>query len=107
MPTTQTRSPADRAWKAVLLIPVAFVAALVVGQVLYTLLGYQPEDDDAPLWADLVASVPTLLVFLAPCAAAVSFGRQEKRLVPLVIGALAGLGMTVLTVVTVVAGELR
>jgi hypothetical protein len=102
-----TRSSADRAWKAVLLIPVAFVVSLVVGQVLYSLLGYKPENDDAPLWADLVAGVPTLLVFLAPCAAAVSFGRQEKRLVPLAVGALAGLGMTVLTVVTIIAGELR
>lgn len=102
-----TRSSADRAWKAVLLIPVGFVAALVVGQVLYSLLGYKPENDDAPLWADLVASVPALLVFLAPCAAAVGYGRQARRVVPVAIGALAGVGMMVLTVVTLIAGELR
>ena len=98
-----------RAWIAVALIPVFFILAFAVGQVLYSLMGYLPEDAGIPLWVDLVATIPTMAVFLVPCAAAVLYGRRvssvgdRRGLVPLCIGALAGLGLLILSVVTIIA----
>jgi hypothetical protein len=57
---------------------------------------------------DLAVAVVVLAVCLAPCAGAAVYGRRSHRggdrrgLVPLGIGALAGVGLTVLTVVTAV-----
>ena len=99
-----------RAWIAVLLIPVLFLAALALGFVLYDLLGYAPENDDAPLWAGLVSGILPLALFLVPCLAAVVLGLRTARrgdrrgLLPAGIGALAGLALTILTVVTTVNG---
>jgi hypothetical protein len=98
-----------RAWIAVVLIPAFFVVAFALGYVLYDLLGYKPEDNNAPLWVDVVAAVVVLAVALAPCVGAGMYGRRaahdgdRRGRVPLAIGALAGLGLTVLTVVTTVA----
>ena len=73
-------SPADiwyrRAWIAVALIPIFFILAFAVGQGLYTLMGYLPEEAGIPMWVDLVATVPTIAVFLVPCTAAVLYGRR-------------------------------
>lgn len=112
---TQT-SPAGvwvgRAWIAVVLIPVFFFLALVVGQVLYSLMGYLPEDAGIPLWVDLVATIPTIAVFLVPCTAAVLYGRRANSLgargglIPLSIGALAGLGLLILSIVTIINSQL-
>jgi hypothetical protein len=61
---------------------------------------------------DLVATIPSVVVFLLPCGAAVLDGRRSsttgdrRGLVPLVIGALAGLGFAILSLVTIVAGTL-
>jgi hypothetical protein len=102
-----------RAWIAVALIPVFFVLAFAVGQALYSVFGYLPEDNDAPLWVDLASAIPTLAICLVPCVAAVLYGRRADRagdrraLAAVVIGALAGLGLTVLTIVTTVADALR
>lgn len=112
---TQT-SPAgiwrSRAWIAVALIPVFFILAFAVGQVLYSLMGYLPEEAGIPLWVDLVATIPTMAVFLVPCAAAVLYGRRansvgdRRGLVPLCIGALAGLGLLILSIVTIISSHL-
>jgi len=101
-----------RAWIAVALIPVFFILAFAVGQVLYSLMGYLPEDAGIPLWVDLVATIPTLAVFLVPCAAAVLYGRRvnsvgdRRGLVPLCIGVLAGLGLLILSTVTIISSHL-
>lgn len=101
-----------RAWVAVALIPVFFGIAFVLGYVLYDLLGYQPEDNDAPLWVDLAVAVAVLAVTLVPCAGAVRHGRRATHVgdrrgwIPLAIGALAGLVLTVLTAVTTLADAL-
>lgn len=89
-----------RAWLAVLGIPVLGFAAFALGYPLYDLFGYQPENADAPLWVDLVVTVPVLAIALAPCVAAVVCGRRAGRagLLPAVVGALAGLGLTALSV---------
>lgn len=97
-----------RGWVAVALIPVFFFLAIAVGYVVYDLFGYQPENDDAPFWVDLICTIPILAVSLVPCAAAVHFGRRaadhgdRRGLLPLGIGALAGVGVTILSIVGLV-----
>jgi hypothetical protein len=101
-----------RAWIAVALIPAFFILAFAVGQVLYSLMGYLPENAGIPLWVDLAATIPTMAVFLVPCAAAVLYGRRvnsvgdRRGLAPLGIGALAGLGLLILSIVTIVSSHL-
>jgi hypothetical protein len=101
------------AWAAVALIPVFFVLALATGQGVYALMGYRPENADAPVAVVLVALVPTLAVALVPCVAAVLAGRRAVRAgqrggtVPLVLGALTGLGLLVLTVVSELGNAVR
>src|SRR6476661_176152 len=83
-----------RAWIAVASIPVAFVVAFAVGEGLYALLGYKPEDATEPLWVMLVAAVPAIVLFLVPCVAAVWYGNRARAqgrhaaLLPMVIGAV-------------------
>jgi hypothetical protein len=104
------RSNLTLAWVAVALIPVAFILAFAVGEGLYALLGYKPEDATEPLWVALVAGVPAIVLFLVPCAAAVRYGNRARleghrvALVPLVIGAVLGLWMVLINTVTLFAG---
>jgi hypothetical protein len=98
-----------RSWIAVALIPVAFVLAFAVGEGLYALLGFQPEDAPEPLWVALVAGVPAIVLFLIPCAAAVWYGNKARveghraALLPLVVGAVLGLWMLVMNAVSLFA----
>ena len=99
-----------RSWIAVASIPVAFIAAFAVGEGLYALLGYQPEDATEPLWVALAAGVPAVALFLVPCAAAVWYGTKARAegsraaLLPVVTGAVLGLWMVVMNIVALVAG---
>ncbi len=99
-----------RAWVAVALIPVFFFVAFALGYVLYDVLGYLPENNDAPFWVNLVATIPTLAIFLVPCVAAVLFGSRVVRsgdrrgLGPLVIGSVAGGWLAIVSVVGLVSG---
>ena len=108
--TSGSESTFTRAWIAVGSIPLFFIVAFAVGEGLYALLGYKPEDANAPLWVGLVAGVPAIVLFLVPCAAAVWFGNKARvagrqaALLPMVIGAVLGLWMVVMNVVSVVAG---
>jgi hypothetical protein len=92
---THDQHPVTRAWTAVVLVPVFFVIAFAIGEVVYSVLGYKPENDDAPLWVDLVGSLASLSVALIPCIAAVVYGRRAADagnrvgLVPMAIGGLA------------------
>jgi hypothetical protein len=92
------------------LIPVAFVLAFAVGEGLYALLGYKPEEAAEPLWVALVAGVPAIALFLAPCAAAVWFGSRARAdgrraaLLPVVVGAVLGLWMLIINTVSLLAG---
>lgn len=113
------RTPRDpgrwlrRAWTAVALVPVFFFLGFAVGEGMYAVMGYDPATGNAPIWVDLVALAPVLVVVLIPCAAAVFFGRRattvadRRGMVPLVIGAIAGVGLLVLTVVSEVADIVR
>ena len=105
-PAAQERGALRRAWIAVLLIPALFLAALALGYVLYDLFGYAPESGAAPLWVGLASGILPLALFLVPCVAAVVLGLRTARsgdrrgLLPAAIGALTGLALTILTVVT-------
>ncbi|MFK5632991.1 MULTISPECIES: hypothetical protein [unclassified Ornithinimicrobium] len=86
MSTTTTRRPVREdsdhhdvrnAWLSMLLLPVAFVGAFVVGEGLASLLGHPVGGAErAPLWSILVASVPALLVFFVPAAVSAWFARR-------------------------------
>ena len=101
--TSARATPYARAWTWVALIPVLFVVGFAVGEVLYAILGYKPENDDAPLWADLVASLTALAVTLVPCVGAVVYGHRANEAgrrsarAPMAIGALAGGALVILT----------
>jgi uncharacterized membrane protein len=69
-----------RAWVAVALLPVALVLAMVVGEGLISLLGYQSgSQQPVPVGPALVAGVPALLILIAPGVAAVHYGRRAYR----------------------------
>lgn len=113
-PTAAGSSPwLRRAWTGVALVPVFFVIALAVGEGIYAVMGYRPEDADAPIWAVVTASALVLLVVLIPCVAAVHFGRRaikggdRRGAVPAVIGAVAGVGWVALTVISEVGNAVR
>ena len=99
-----------RSWICVALIPVAFVLAFAVGEGLYALLGYKPEDATEPLWVALVAGIPVIVLFLVPCAAAAWYGNKARAeghraaRLPLAIGAVLGLWMVVMNTVSLFAG---
>jgi hypothetical protein len=113
----ETRSQATRdgrsvarAWVSLAVVPPFFILAMAAGQGIYALLGYKPENADAPFWVSLLAGGPALLLLLAPCVTAVFYGWRANRmgdrraLAPLVIAALIGFWFTVLTVVGLFAG---
>jgi hypothetical protein len=116
-PPTRTSSDSGpwlgRAWIAVALVPVFFFIAFAVGEGMYALMGYKPENADAPVLVVLVALIPVVAVVLIPCVAAVLFGRRANKggdsrgILPLVIGAIAGVGVLVLTIVSEVGNVVR
>jgi hypothetical protein len=54
-----------KAWIAVALLPVAFVVAMFVGEGLISALGYD-SGESVPVGPALLASIPALLVLIAP-----------------------------------------
>ena len=93
-----SRPAADRAyrwaWAAVVLYPVSFVAAFVIGEgILARLVG---TGRDPAGWEVVVAATPALLVFVLPGVLAVREGRRAIRLgrrdgnVPAIVGAAIG-----------------
>lgn len=114
VPTAPDSNPwLRRAWVSVALVPVFFFIAFAVGEGIYALMGYKPENADAPVWADVVASALIVAVVLIPSVAAVYFGRRATKagdrhgVYPAVIGAVAGLGWVTLTIVTAVGNAVR
>lgn len=104
-----TRVWLRRAWLSVALVPVFFVLADAVGFGLYKATSSPRENIAGPLWLDLLGAAATTALFWIPCAAAVVYGRRSSRggdrrgQVPVVIGALAGLGYTVVNLVVTLA----
>jgi hypothetical protein len=67
-----------KAWIAVALLPVAFVVAMFVGEGLISALGYD-SGESVPVGPALLASIPALLVLIAPGVAAVFYGNRAHR----------------------------
>ncbi|MDJ0323555.1 hypothetical protein QMG61_07240 [Cryobacterium sp. PH31-AA6] len=91
------------AWISVAAMPVAFVLAMVLGESLLSLQGFDSgSGQDAPLRAVLLAGIPALLLLLAPTVSAIWFGFRARRLgrgggtVPAVIGIVVA-AWTILT----------
>lgn len=84
------------AWGCVALIPVAFIAAFVLGPWLLSVQGYgSGAGRAAPIGAVLLAGIPAVLVLIAPGIAAAWLGFRARRLgvangiVPAAIGVVA------------------
>jgi hypothetical protein len=91
------------AWASVVLIPVAFVLAMVLGDWLITIQGYETGSEEAlPLGVVALAGIPALLVMIAPTVTAMVFGRRAITLgvpegkTPLIIGAVVAAGAILL-----------
>jgi hypothetical protein len=107
-PSRAADRPYRWAWLSLLLYPVSFVAAFVVGEGLGTLLDERSPGPPSA-WENLGAAVPALVVFAIPGALAVLFGRRAVRLgrpdgrAPAIVGvvlALAFAGTNLLAWVT-------
>ncbi len=109
--TDDARRALRLAWAAVAFIPVAFVAAMVLGDWLISVQGYQSGTTESlPLKVVATAGIPALLVLIAPTLPALLFGRKAEHLgmvegrVPAIIGGVVGVVMILLNLVSVVAG---
>ena len=80
------------AWIAVALIPVAFVVATVLGEVVIGALGYPAGGQTPPLGLLAAVGIPATLLLIAPGVIAGIYGRRARRageprgLLPGVIG---------------------
>ena len=81
------------AWISVALIPVAFVVAMLLGDWLLSLQGYESGSEQfPPVGVSLLAGIPALVVMIAPAVTAMWFGLKARRqglargIVPAVIG---------------------
>ncbi len=83
------------AWIAVALIPVAFVAAIVIGEVVIGALGYPAGGKTPPPSLRAGVGIPATLLLIAPGVIAGIYGLRARRageprgLVPGVIGIAA------------------
>jgi hypothetical protein len=91
--TRDSRRSLKFAWISVALIPVAFVAAMFIGEGLLSLQGFESGAEEfPPLGVTLLAAIPALLVMVAPAVAAVVFGFRARQrgagtgIIPAVIG---------------------
>ena len=84
----QTSSPAPafgsnnsrRAWVAALLIPVAFVLAMAVGEGMISLLGYESgAEQPVPFLVALLVGVPLTVGAMIPSALAILYGRRARH----------------------------
>ncbi|WP_156875873.1 hypothetical protein [Ornithinimicrobium pekingense] len=105
-PTNQGDHDVRNAWLSMLLLPVVFFGAFLVGEGLIGLLGYPVGDARPPLWAGVLATVPALAVFALPAvlsswfAARASRRRRDRRgWVPAGILVALAVGFTVLNTV--------
>jgi len=103
------RGPAHRAlhqaWWSLLLFPVSFALAFVVGEGIPSLFGYaEPSFDSTPWWVITLAVVAALLIFAAPFLVTAHFsnkavtegepgGRQPLVIAGVVVGAFVVLNL--------------
>lgn len=83
-PPTQESASARRVlrtgWVVFALLPVAFVAAEILGDWLLSVQGYSSGDEDVPTAVGLRAGLPAVLVLITPPIAGAWCGRKAERL---------------------------
>ena len=85
-----------RAWWSLALYPVAFVAAFVIGEGLYSV--FTGDQGSAAWWEILLAATPAILVFAIPGILAWTWGCRAVRLgrrdgnLPAFVGAALAVG---------------
>jgi hypothetical protein len=99
------------AWGCLALLPVSFVAAMVLGDWLLTVQGRQPGSEDVvPVGIAARAGLPALAVLVAPAVLAIVLGRRARRygasggLLPAQVGLVLTVAVVVLNGVSYVAG---
>lgn len=102
-PSSDARRSLRNAWISVAAIPVAFLVAMVAGQALASLLGYDSGGaDPAPFGTMLAAGLSAVLIMVIPAVFAIVFGFRARRrglpggLIPAVI-AIAAAAWAILT----------
>jgi hypothetical protein len=99
-----------RSWVSLALVPVFFILAMAAGEGIYALLGYAPENADAPFWVAFGAGIPALVVLALPCVGAIFYGWRAQQagdhraLASLVIAGIVLIWFTTLTVVGLAVG---
>ena len=101
------------AWICTALIPVGLVAAIVVGSVIASWLGYDSGGEDlAPLGVAVAAGIPAMLVGLVPAGLAVYLGLRARRagdergLVPAIVAGALGCGFVAMNLLSYLVGSL-
>ena len=101
----QARRDLRKAWISVVLVPIGYAVAMLLGEAAIGLLGYAVGGDRvAPTWVNVMIAVPVILTGILAGALATIFGLRARRagmargLVPAVIGALVVLYWTFKTV---------
>jgi hypothetical protein len=84
-----------KAWICVVLVPIGFVVAMLLGEGTLDLLGYPAGGDRVPaMWVEGMIGIPVTMIGILPGASAAVFGMRARRgglgrgLVPAIIGAL-------------------
>lgn len=95
-PTDVGRRSLRNAWISVAAIPVAFILAMVAGQALSALMGYDAAAGEPPTaGVILAAALPAVMIMIAPTVFAIVFGLRARRqgvtsgLIPAIIGIAA------------------
>jgi fatty acid desaturase len=93
------------AWIWVVLVPIGFATAMLLGEWAISLVGYPSGGDKvAPLWVAALVALPATLIGVFPGVAATVLGMRARRaglrrgIVPAVIGALVVLYWAFVTI---------
>jgi hypothetical protein len=107
----QARRLVRLAWGCIVLLPVSFVAAMVLGDWLLAAQGWQPGSEGViPLGVAARAGLPALVVLIAPAVLAIVLGLRARRhgagggLLPAQVGLVFTLAVVVLNGVSYLAG---
>lgn len=105
-PPTHPAGPLTRAWTSLLLFPVAFAGAFLVGEGLVALMGYPVgAAEGPPWWIGALATLPAIALFWVPAVLSTRYARRASRAgdlrgwVPAVLALACALAFTVLNTV--------
>ena len=105
-PPTHPAGPVTRAWTSLLLFPVAFAGAFLVGEGLVALMGYPVgAAEGPPWWIGALATLPAIALFWVPAVLSTRHARRASRAgdlrgwVPAVLALACALAFTGLNMV--------